>query len=631
MVEPHTPGQSEQEATFPVEHLRKTLEELLAETSEGLKRTLAEKKPHLSEITLLTEYLVQLPYRRDFNPLVQAFKRYVTQMLPEWKAHAEQKDPATRKAEVERLEAFQRRFEDAIIRFEEARSAYEKRCQENAEKARQLLAQLKEIVLQEQIDAFPRVRQITREWSRLRRELLPHDRKELVRPFQDFLAQFDALYARYKDIVEAEKQALYERRLHLVEEIKKLFPPQGAQTSFEFWQQQRDKLALLQSEWQSLPRLSSREERTLALEYRQLVSRFREQYALFRSQAYQRVQKNPVLQETYRRKRQIIELLRPLVEKTYASVEEWKAANKQVREYIQEWRTLTEKSLKEDDSREVRRFYATLNQQFSELLDTFNEKSEAFNEAYRRQQVQRLVDSGKKVIQEVEKLLSKDLEEAVRRYRAQVALWKRRAHRFQKEEAAIAELYTQLEALGNRLREAQRAYNQELARNLEKRVALLNQLDELGQQATPEKLDVFIQKLLEYEEVGKVAPSHRERLHHRQRQAIQRFLAVAGLSEEAFQEAWLAAQISRQSPQQIRRTLESLKAQIAQYKQDIQGYQNTMTLLSRGKGSEPLRQELEQKIQETQAQLERTQQMIKRLQQRLQAASAANGPAAPSS
>jgi len=100
MVEPHTPGQSEQEATFPLEHLRKTLEELLAETSEGLKRTLAEKKPHLSEITLLTEYLVQLPYRRDFNPLVQAFKRDVTQMLPERKAPPEPKKPAPPKTAV---------------------------------------------------------------------------------------------------------------------------------------------------------------------------------------------------------------------------------------------------------------------------------------------------------------------------------------------------------------------------------------------------------------------------------------------------------------------------------------------------------------------------------------------------
>jgi hypothetical protein len=625
MVEPHTPKRSSLEATFPEEHLRKTLEELLAETSEGLKRILAERRPHLSEVALLLEYLTQLPYQRAFNPLVQAFKRYVTQTLPDWRTHAEEMDAATRKAEIDRLENLQRRFEDAAIRFEEARQAYEQRCKENADRARTLLAQLRDIVLNEQLDAFSRVRQITREWSRIRKELLPHDRRELARPFQDFLNQFDALYERYKDIFEGERHALVQRRSQIIQEIERLFPPEGAQTTFEFWQQQRDKLALLQSEWQSLPRLGSREERELAQKYRQLVSRFREQYNLFRSQAYQRVQKNPVLQETYRRKRQIIELLRPLVEKEYHTVEEWKQTNRQVREYIQEWRSLTERSLAQDDSKEVRRFYAPLNQQFSELLDSFNEKSETFNQEYRRQQLNKLVENGKKLVQEVQNLLKKDLNEAVQRYRAQVALWKRRAHRFQKE-ASIVELTQQINELGDKVREAQKAHAQKLNENLEKRILLLNQLDEFGQQATADKLNDFIEKLIEYEQVGDVAPTHRERLHNRQKQAVQRFISAAGISEPEFQEGWLSAQISRQSPQQIRRTIESLKAQINRYKQDLQGYQNTMALLARGKGSDPLRQELEQKIRETEAQIARTQEMLKRLQQRQHSSNASSTP-----
>ncbi|MCX7606667.1 MAG: DUF349 domain-containing protein [Bacteroidia bacterium] len=627
MVEPHIPESSSLEPSFPVEHLRKTLEELLAETSDGLKRVLGERKPHLSEVALLMEYLVQLPYRRPFNRLVQAFKRYVTQTLPEWRHYAERLEASHRKQEIERLESFQRRFEDAVIRFEEARQAYERRCKENAERSRELLAELKDIVINEQLDAFPRVRKITQEWSRIRKELLPHDRKELVRPFQDFLGQFDALYERYKDIFEGERTALAQRRAQLIAEIERLFPPEGAQTTFEFWQQQRDRLALLQSEWQSLPRLGSRHERDLAQQYRQLVSKFREQYNLFRSQAYQRVQKNPVLQETYRRKRQIIEILRPLVERPYASLDEWKQANKQVRELIQEWRSLTERSLAQDDSKEVRRFYAPLNQQFSDLLDAFNEKSESFNQEYRRQQLNRLVESGKRLIQEVQNQLKKDLAEAVRRYRAQVALWKRRAHRFQKE-APIADTLRQILELGEKLREAQKAHLQKLNENLEKRILLLNQLDELGEQATAEKLAEFVERLVEYEQVGDIAPSHRERLQNRQRQAIQRFIAVSGISENQFQEAWLTAQVAHQSPQQIKRSIESLKSQLARYKQDLQGYQNTIALLARGKGSEPLRQELEQKVQETQSQIERTQEMLKRLQQRLHSA---NAPSAPSS
>lgn len=356
------------------------------------------------------------------------------------------------------------------------------------------------------------------------------------------------------------------------------------------------------------------------------MHRFREQYNLFRSQAYQRVQKDPVLQEAFRRKNQILERLRPLVNRDYDSLEAWKEANRQVRELVREWRAQTERSLGQDDSKEVRRFYAPLNQQFSELLDAFNEKSERFNQEYRNQQIRRIVDLGKKLIQEVQNLLQKDLSEAVRRYRAQVALWKRRAHRF-RNEPAVAEVLRELTALGEKVREAQKAHMQKLNENLERRIELLNRLDELGQNATADTLGAFIETLIAYEQAGEVAPAHRDRLHNRHKQAIQRFLSTSGLSEEAFQEAWLTAQVAHQSPQQIRRTIESVKAQIARYKQDLQAYQNTLALLAKGKGSELLRQELEHKMEEAQRQIQRAQEMLKRLQQRQHSA---NAPSAPS-
>ncbi|MCS7152829.1 MAG: DUF349 domain-containing protein [Bacteroidia bacterium] len=618
MVEPQTPEQPDTHVSFPEEHLQRTLEELLSESPEVLKRELEKRRPHLSEITLLTEHLAKRPYRRKYNHLIQAFKRFVNQHMPEWRSNP--------KEDIPRLEAFQRRFEDAVIQIEEARKAYEQLCRQNAEKARSLLAQLKDIVLAEQLDAAPRVRQIAREWSRLKDELLPSDRKDLARPMKDFLDQFNALYRPYKEIVEGEKNAVLQRRAQIIAEIEKLFPPDGAQTSFEFWQQQRDRLALLQSEWQSLPRFNSRQERELAQKYRQLVIRFREQYNLFRSQAYQRVQKNPILQETFRRKRQILELLRPLVEREYKSLEEWKDANTQVRQYVREWRTLTEKSLAQDDSREVKRLYAPLNQQFSELLDTFNEKSEAFSQEYRRKQIARIIEMGQQIIQDVQKRLkNNNVLEAVKVFRSKISPWNRRAHRF-RSESTVEDIRRQLNELSTQLREAHRAYLQKLNEHLEKRIHLLNQLDELSGQAKPEKLSEFIAKLIEYEQAGEVAPSHRERLLNRQRQAIQRFITNAGISEADFQEAWMTAQIARQSPSQIRKSIESLRSQLNKQKQDLKGYENTLALLSRGKGSEPLRKEIESKISDTKAQIARTQEMIKRLQQQLQSASASSAP-----
>lgn len=631
MVDPQMPDKFQSEPQLPVAFLQQILtelsEKLAAEGTEVLRNQLVERKLPLQDVTLLVEYVAQLEFQPTLNRLVQAFKWYVDKQYPEWRRQTERLEATHREEELRKLEAFRHRFEEALIRIKERRESYEQRCKENAEKARALLEELKKIVLAEQLDAFPRVRRITREWSLLRKELLPQDRKELVQPFKEFIARFDAQYERYKDLIEEEREAILQRKRQILQEIQQLFPPEGTQATFEFWQKQRDRLALLQSEWQSLPRVGSRQESELVEQYRQLVYRFRERYNLFRSQAYQRVQKDPVLQEAYRRKNQILELLRPLVAREYASLDAWKEANRQVRELVREWRAQTERSLGQDDSKEVRRFYAPLNQQFSELLDTFNEKSERFNQEYRSQQIRRIVDLGKKLIQEVQNLLQKDLSGAVQRYRAQVALWKRRAHRFHNE-PAVAEVLQELSALGEKVREAQKAYVQKLNENLERRIELLNRLDELGQNAIPESLDAFIETLIAYDQAGEVAASHRDRLHNRHKQAIQRFLSASGLSEEAFQEAWLTAQVAHQSPQQIRRTIDSVKAQIARYKQDLQGYQNTLALLAKGKGSEPLRQELEQKMEEAQRQIKRAQEMLKRLQQRLQSANASSAPSA---
>lgn len=98
----------------------------------------------------------------------------------------------------------------------------------------------------------------------------------------------------------------------------------------------------------------------------------------------------------------------------------------------------------------------------------------------------------------------------MRRYRAQIALWKRRAHRFHNE-SAIAAVIQELNALGEKVREAQKAHAQKLNENLERRIELLNRLDELGQNATPETLDTFIETLMAYDQAGEVAPTHRDR------------------------------------------------------------------------------------------------------------------------
>ncbi len=600
--------------------IQEVLGELLSVPARQLREELARREMRLSEATLLTEYLSHQPYQPEFNPLMHAFENYVQRHLPHWKAEATPENLKT-------LVPIEKRFEDAVVRFRQAREAYEKRAQEAADKARLLLAELREIITKEQLDAQGRVRTIAREWSRLRPLVLKKDRRELIEAFKNYLLQFDQIYERYKDIFEQEKQALLSRRRQIVEEIQALFPPEGAKVSIEFWQPQRDKLALLQREWQSIPFLRVREENELSRRYRELTRKFKELYVLFRSQAHQRIQKNPVLAQAYQRKKQIVELLAPIVNREYANIEQWRQAQKQVQNFIQEWRKLTESTLSQDDSKEVRRYYAPLNQQFGELLDHFYEKSEQFSQEYRQQQVRRLKEQGETIYNQVEKLLTKDVIEAWKTYKAYASRWWRRAQRLRKE-AELSAMYDKLESLRSRLIEARKVHQKVLSENLERRIHILNQLDQMSEGASPAVLETYLEKLLEYEQAGEVLASAQERLGHRHRQAIQRYLQVTGLSEAEFNEAWLKAQVARQSPGEIQKTLRTLKAQYKRLETDLNGYQNTLVLLAKGKGSEALRQEIEAKIQATRSNMERIEHTIKHLQSLPKSSNASAPPSA---
>ncbi len=607
MVEAHASESSSLHLDPQVQaQIQETLHELLALPARQLREELNRRQPSLPEVTLLAEYLSYQTYQPEINPLMHAFENYVQKNLPSWKAQASKDDLKT-------LETLQRRFEDVVIRFRQNRENYEKQAQEAAEKARTLLAELREIVLKEQLDAYGRVRAIAREWSRLRPRLLKKDRKELVEAFKNFFQQFDQIYQRYKDIFEQEQRSILDRRRQILHEIQALFPPENARVTTEFWQQQRDKLALLQREWQSIPFLRLREETELTRQYRDLIRRFREQYMLFRSQAHQRIQKNPVLAQAYQRKRQIVDILTPIVQQEYANINQWRQAQKQVQNFVQEWRKLTEATLTQDDSREVRRYYMPLNQQFGELLDTFYEKSEQFNQEYRQQQIRRLVDQAESFLGQTDKMIGKDVVEAWKHFRAYASRWLRRAERFKKE-SPIATMYEKIHEMRERLAEARKAYQKRLAENLERRIHILNQLDQMSEGPTPALLEAYIEKLLEYEQAGEVLPSAQERLNHRFRQAIQRYLQVAGLSETEFNDAWLKAQIARQSPSEVQKTIRSLKAQLKRLETDLTGYQNTLALLAKGKATDSLRQDVEAKIQATQANMLRISETIKQLQ-----------------
>ncbi len=620
MVEAHASESSSLPLDPQVQaQIQEMLRELLDFPARQLREELNRRQPTLAEVTLLAEYLSYQTYQPELNPLMHAFENYVQKNLPTWKAQAS-------KDELKTLETLQKRFEDAVIRFRQNRENYEKQAQEAADKARLLLAELREIVLKEQLDAYGRVRAIAREWSRLRPRLLKKDRKELIEAFKNFFQQFDQIYQRYKDIFEQEQRSILDRRRQILQEIQALFPPENARVTTEFWQQQRDKLALLQREWQSIPFLRLREEIELTRQYRELIRRFREQYMLFRSQAHQRIQKNPVLAQAYQRKRQIVDILTPIVQQEYANIDQWRQAQKQVQNFVQEWRKLTEATLAQDDSREVRRYYMPLNQQFGELLDTFYEKSEKFNQEYRQQQTRRLVEQAESLLTQTDKMLGKDVVEAWKYFRAYASRWLRRAERFKKE-PAIATMYEKIHQMRERLAEARKAYQKRLAENLERRIHILNQLDQMSEGSAPAPLETYLEKLLEYEQAGEVLPSAQERLNHRFRQAIQRYLQATGLSEAEFNDAWLKAQVARQSPNELQKTIRSLKAQLKRLETDLTGYQNTLALLAKGKGTDSLRQDLEAKIQATEANIHRISETIKQLQA---LAKSSNAPSSPS-
>ncbi len=249
---------------------------------------------------------------------------------------------------------------------------------------------------------------------------------------------------------------------------------------------------------------------------------------LLRSQAHQRIQKNPVLAQAYQRKRQIVDILTPIVQQEYANIDQWRQAQKQVQNFVQEWRKLTEATLAQDDyPRRCADYYMPLNQQSGELLDTFYEKSEQrLIRNIRHQQTRRLVRSRLKA-------------SSPRRIKCFGKIWWKpgstsgftpmppvmfaaRAERFKKEPAIDSTIRAKNQSRDARsaLAEARKACQKRLAENLAYAVSIIAQSagsDERG--SAPAPLKPTPKSFKSTSQAGESQPSAQERLNHRFRRA----------------------------------------------------------------------------------------------------------------
>ncbi|MGQ9864030.1 MAG: DUF349 domain-containing protein [Bacteroidia bacterium] len=568
--------------------LQSILEELLSESPKELRQRLKEKAARLPEQVLLLEYMAQLPYQRSFSRLFELLKRnFDTQ-------YAQEIDQIADKKEEDLLKSLQQRANDAYAKLLTAAELHEKECKQNAEKARAHLEELKKIVQNESIDQYRHVGRIRRVWRQLQPRLLPSDRKELREAFLSYFKQFDELYDRYRQYLEEDLREKLEKRRQIIEEIRSLLPPKGEGITWDFLRYQQDRLAILRQEWRSIPILRHGEEKQLVEAYREAIKNFLQRYREIRSSLHEKIQKNPIFNETLKAKKALLDKLSPLVERNFENLDEWKKTHLLVTRLMKEWKQLTQKVRSVEDSRYVRQYFSGVEARYNELLDKFFEKSESFSESFKKQQIEVLTRIAKKLIALAE-VPENEISKAYRNFQKSSEKWLSRVKRFS-QEPSIQNLIRQVEEAEKNLKARRQGHVEKLSANVETRIAILNSLDEALESPHLPSVEEFVAKVIEYERVVPIPVNAADRLDKRLQRSTEKFKVKTGVSEEAFQQALLQARMKGQGAEVIRRQVQQLRDKIRSLDKEIERYQNTLLLLAKGKSAEPLRQEIQTKI-----------------------------------
>ena len=492
-------------------------------------------------------------------------------------------------------------FREALAGFNKVRAEDKKQVENeklsNAQKKRNLLVQLKEIIDSDDVYRIGEVREVQDNWKRIG-HVPKRDLDEMYKEYRILLDKFYQKREMHFELLEYDRKINLQEKEKLIEEAKKLIPTDDQKEEVEVWKQKMDMFHELQQQWRSIGHVPREDMERVRDEFRSIVDQFFEA----RQEYVDIIDKHR--EENAQKKEALLVQMQEFTAFKAEKPREWNTATQSFRALQEEWKALgpAPKAVNNE-----------LWQKYRKVADEFfTAKSNFFKELDNT----RAENLAKKV----------ELCEQVEGLKGD-ANWEKTARllkKLQQDWKAIGpvperhsnKVWNRFKSACDVFFEERRKHYQEIHKgeneNLEKKRLLIEEVKTLIDDQNTD-IDVAIERVKEiqreWKQIGKVPYKEKDKIWEEFRGEVDVFFnSLSGKRESRrnvrFKSTLNEIKDDDKRVRHIRAKISGIRKRVQKAQEKVDQYSNNMLFIAKGKSGDKLRKQIQDELDKEIAQID---------------------------
>ncbi len=501
-------------------------------------------------------------------------------------------------------------FREKLAGFHKLRAESKKQIENkkisNAEKKRNLLVKLKEIVDSGDVYRIDEVREVQDSWKQIG-HVPKKDLDEMYREYRSLLDNFYQKREMHFELLEYDRKINLQEKEKLIKEANKLIPAEDQRDDVEVWKQKMDMFHELQQQWRSIGHVPREDMERIRDEFRNVVDQFFEA----RQEYVDIIDKHR--EENAEKKEALLVKMKEFASFEAKKPKEWNEATQSFRALQEEWKMLgpAPKSVNNE-----------LWQKYRQAADEFfTAKSNFFKnlDELRAQNLAKKIE----LCDQVEELIkNENWEKTARQLKKLQQDWKEIGP---VPERHSNKVWNRFKAACDTFFKQRRTHYQSLHKeeneNLDKKRVLIGEVKGLIED-TQTDVDIAIERIKEiqreWKQIGKVPYKEKDRIWEEFRAEVDTFFnGLTGKREKMrnvrFQSSLNEIKDGDKRTKHIRAKISSLRKRVRSAQEKVDQYGNNMLFIAKGKSGDKLRKQIQDELDKEQEQIDAWKKQIRDL------------------
>ena len=484
-------------------------------------------------------------------------------------------------------------FREQLAGFNKLRAASKKQAENqkvsNAQKKRDLLVQLKEIVDSDDVYRINEVREIQDAWKKIG-HVPKRDLDVMYREYRSLLDNFYQKREMHFELLEYDRKINLQEKEKLIVEAKKLIPEDDKKDDVEVWKKKMDMFHELQQQWRSIGHVPREDMERIRDEFRNVVDQFFEA----RQEYVDIIDKHR--EENAEKKEGLLVKMKEYTTFEAKKPREWNEATQAFRALQEEWKMLgpAPKAVNNE-----------LWQKYRKVADEFFTAKSNFFKALDEMRAQNLTLKIALCEQVEELLKNENWEKTARQLKKLQQEWKEIGP---VPERHSNKVWNRFKTACDSFFEHRRTHYQALHKgeneNLEKKRALIEEVKGLIDDYETD-VDIAIERVKEiqreWKKIGKVPYKEKDRIWEEFRGEVDVFFNnLTGKREKMrnvrFQTSLDVIKDDDKRVRHIRAKISSIRKRVQRAQEKVDQYSNNMMFIAKGKSGDKLRKQIQDEL-----------------------------------